>query len=441
MNGFDVRIHAIRRRPDRRRQFEVRSHAAGRARSKSFITRGLADSYRAELIRACHVPRGGQVAATGPHSRASLADALATITPALTRHGSRPPSRTLQRTALYQHAFNPAQPDPSDPAIARTLTWLRRASLPVTSLNDPQVLRSALDALARRQDGTRAAATTITRKRAVLHNALAHATETSLLPANPLDHTTWNNPAASTAIDPRTVPSPDQVQAILSQVARIEPELTAFFACLYYAALRPEEAVALRHHDCHLPSAGWGTLTLTAACPRTGSAWTSTRSPYQARSLKHRPEGTIRRVPIPPPLVALLQRHLNNHGTTPDGRLFRGTRGGMLSESRYGRTWHHARNAALGPELAATPLARQPYDLRHAAISLWLTATNSPADIAARAGNSPRVLHDTYTHLIPRPPPHRQPADRASPPEPVTTGHRQRYARPLPPRRPSVICP
>jgi hypothetical protein len=52
MSGFDVRIHAIRRRPDRRRPFEVRWHAAGRARSRSFITRGLADSYRAELIRA-----------------------------------------------------------------------------------------------------------------------------------------------------------------------------------------------------------------------------------------------------------------------------------------------------------------------------------------------------------------------------------------------------
>ena len=52
MSAFDVRIHAIRRRPDHRRPFEVRSHAGGRARSRSFITRGLADSYRAELIRA-----------------------------------------------------------------------------------------------------------------------------------------------------------------------------------------------------------------------------------------------------------------------------------------------------------------------------------------------------------------------------------------------------
>ncbi len=52
MSGFDVRIHAIRRHRDRRRQFEVRWHVAGCDRSRSFITRGLADSYRAELVRA-----------------------------------------------------------------------------------------------------------------------------------------------------------------------------------------------------------------------------------------------------------------------------------------------------------------------------------------------------------------------------------------------------
>lgn len=52
MNRFDVSVYAIRRRRGRRRPFEVRWQAAGRARSKSFITRALADSYRAELVRA-----------------------------------------------------------------------------------------------------------------------------------------------------------------------------------------------------------------------------------------------------------------------------------------------------------------------------------------------------------------------------------------------------
>ena len=86
----------------------------------------------------------------------------------------------------------------------------------------------------------------------------------------------------------------------------------------------------------------------------------------------------------------------------PDGRLFRGARGGMLSESVYGRAWHAARQAALGPGLAATALARRPYDLRHAALSLWLNATGAPAEVAARAGNSARVLHEVYLHCTDR---------------------------------------
>jgi hypothetical protein len=79
--------------------------------------------------------------------------------------------------------------------------------------------------------------------------------------------------------------------------------------------------VILHHRDCDLPASGWGTLTLAAACPRTGSAWTSTGTPYEPRGLKHCPERSVRVVPVPPPLVALLRHHLTSHGTTPDGRL------------------------------------------------------------------------------------------------------------------------
>jgi hypothetical protein len=134
--------------------------------------------------------------------------------------------------------------------------------------------------------------------------------------------------------------------------------------------------------------------------PRTAAAWTSDGTTHQRRGLKHRPEGAIRTVAIPPVLVSMLRRHLRDRGTAPDGRLFQGTRGGPLSESVYGRTWHQARALALGPELAATGLARRPYDLRHAALSLWLNAGGDPAQIAARAGHSVAVLLAVYTHCI-----------------------------------------
>ena len=429
MSRFDVGMYAIRRR-GRRRPFEVRWRAAGRARSRSFLTRALAESYRAELVRAARLglefdPATGEPvlwAGPGPvavtwyqhavayaamkwpslaaHSRASLAEALATVTPALTGPApGRPPAAAL-RAALYGYAFNPARAAAADEATARVLAWAEKASLPVTRLADPLVLRPALDALTLRLDGRRAAANTITRKRAVFHGALGYAVETGLLESNPAGRISWRAPQATPAVDPAIVASPAQAQALLGAVARIRPELAAFFGCLYYAALRPEEAIALRSCDCRLPGHGWGMLTLTATCPRTAAAWTGDGSSHEQRGLKHRPDGAVRMVPVPPVLAAMLRAHYRCHGTAPDGRLFGGTRGGPLSESVYGRAWHAARALALGPELAATGLARRPYDLRHAALSLWLSAGAPPAEVAARAGHSVTVLLSVYVHCI-----------------------------------------
>ena len=432
MSAFDVRIHAIRRRPDRRRPFEVRWHAGGRARSRSFITRALADSYRAELIRAARKgldfsPGTGEPASWATpeaatiswlehaaayaamkwpqataHTRAAIANALATITPAfLTPGRGRPPVAVL-RAALYGHAFNPtrASTDPGPP-VTVALAWARHHSLPLAALVDPAVTRRALDALALRLDGTRAAATTITRKRAVFHGCLSYAAELRLLKANPLDHITWKPPRSSCSVGPRSAATPAEVQAILAEVSSIRPELTAFFGCLYYAALRPAEAVALRASSCILPSRGWGQLTLTASLPRTARAWTANGTPREPRSLKHRPEGAIRTVPIPPQLARLLRWHLHTYGCAADGRLFRGARGGPLSESLYGRIWHQARAAAMPEDGTGTQPTRRPYDLRHAALSLWLASGAPPAEIAARAGHSVRVLLTTYAHCIP----------------------------------------
>ncbi len=141
-------------------------------------------------------------------------------------------------------------------------------------------------------------------------------------------------------------------------------------------------------------------LTLTAASPRTAAAWTGDGSSHEQRGLKHRPDGAVRMVPIPPVLAGMLRTHYRCHGTAPDGRLFHGARGGPLSESVYGRVWHAARTAALGPELTATGLARRPYDLRHAALSLWMNAGAPPAEVATRAGHSVTVLLSVYAHCI-----------------------------------------
>jgi integrase len=263
------------------------------------------------------------------------------------------------------------------------------------------VTRHALDALTVRLDGTRAAAATITRKRAVFHGCLGYAAELGLLAANPLDHVTWRPPRSSCPAGPRSAASPAEVQAILAKVTSIRPELTAFFGCPYYAALRPAEAVALRVTSCALPSRGWGQLTLTGSLPRSARAWTGNGTPREPRGLKHRPEGAIRTVPVPPQLARLLRWHLHTYGSAPDGRLFQGSRGGPVSESLCGRIWHQARAAAMPEGGTGTQPVRRPYDLRHAALSLWLASGAPPAEIAARAGHSVRVVLTIYAHCIP----------------------------------------
>jgi integrase len=119
------------------------------------------------------------------------------------------------------------------------------------------------------------------------------------------------------AADRRAVASPAQARAILEEISRSRPELTAFFGYLYLAALRPGEAVALRGDCCHLPASGWGLLTIDSAAPRTAAAWTTTGTSHEHRGLKQRPEGTTRAIPIPPDLVHLLDDHIRKirHGS------------------------------------------------------------------------------------------------------------------------------
>lgn len=55
---------------------------------------------------------------------------------------------------------------------------------------------------------------------------------------------------------------------------------------------------------------------------------------------------------------------------------------GDLPDSVYGRVWASARTEALTPAEATSPLARRPYDLRHAAVSTWLNAGVPPKQVA-----------------------------------------------------------
>ncbi len=105
-------------------------------------------------------------------------------------------------------------------------------------------------------------------------------------------------------------------------------------------------------------------------------------------------------MPCPPVLTKLLHEHIEQFGTGPNGRLFRGVRGGELSESTYSRVWRQARQQALPAEQVASPLARRPYDLRHAAVSTWLNGGVPATQVAEWAGHSVAVLLQVYAKCL-----------------------------------------
>ena len=96
----------------------------------------------------------------------------------------------------------------------------------------------------------------------------------------------------------------------------------------------------------------------------------------------------------------LLQAHLAENGAAPDGRLFRGEKGGSPSAATYRPIWDRARRAALTDAQYAGPLARRPYDLRHAAVSTWLSAGVPAPQVAEWAGHSVEVLLKVYAKCI-----------------------------------------
>ena len=94
--------------------------------------------------------------------------------------------------------------------------------------------------------------------------------------------------------------------------------------------------------------------------------------------------------------------HLAVHGHAPDGRLFvtKGYGNGPVSKETYSRVWRHARAVAFSTAQQRSSLARRPYDLRHAAVSLWLNSGVPATRVAEWAGHSVHVLLKVYAKCI-----------------------------------------
>lgn len=234
-----------------------------------------------------------------------------------------------------------------------------------------------------------------------------YAVELGVLEINPIRVLKWTAPKVSSQVDRRRVVNPRQARALLAAVRAQQPSgprLVAFFAVMYYAGLRPEEAINLSRDNVILPPHGrgddWGELHIRGATPDAGSEWTDDGSPRERRQLKHRAEGDSRIVPAHPELTSLLREHLDKFSAASDGRLFSGVRGGELPTVTYRRAWIKAREAVLTAAEQASPLARRPYDLRHACLSTWLNGGVYPTQVAEWAGHGVDVLLRIYAKCI-----------------------------------------
>ncbi|GAA2663568.1 MULTISPECIES: integrase [Actinosynnema] len=432
--SYDVRIYAIDvYRGKRTTTHWVQWSVDGTRFKEKFKTSALAKSFRADLLSATNrgeafsretglpirMTRTRETSPwfafacafvdmkwrdSAPGQRRTIADTLIPITSALLIPGRTHPDVVVLRRAM-RVAFNSNTREAEHTAqVAEALAWLARSTRPVSDLAKPDVLRSLLADVERKLDGGRAAHDTVRLRRITLGSALDYAVERKLLESNPLKEVALKKRKSVTSqVDRRSVANPVQARTVLAAVAgvgRTGRKLTAFFGLMYFAALRPEEASALRLRDLALPPREWdreagrwrvtesGDIHLEIATPEIGAEWTDSGRKDEERGLKHREEDEGRTVPLTPELALLIYDHLDEFRPSPDGLLFEAERGGRIGSSTYCRTWALARAAVFTPEVAASPLAKRPYDLRHACVSTWLNLGVEPTRVAMWAGQA-----------------------------------------------------
>lgn len=106
-------------------------------------------------------------------------------------------------------------------------------------------------------------------------------------------------------------------------------------------------------------------------------------------------------MPCPPELTELIHAHIAEFDVAPDGRLFVGERNqAELPKLTIVRAWKAAREEVFVEGVLASPLAKRPYDLRHAAVSTWLDGGIPPTQVAEWAGQSVEVLLRIYAKCL-----------------------------------------
>jgi integrase len=172
------------------------------------------------------------------------------------------------------------------------------------------------------------------------------------------------------------VPTPAQVEAI---AARIDARLYALVILCAYAGLRQGEALALRPGDID-----W----LRRRIHVNGSINQRTRA-RESTKTDH-----DRWVTLPSRVAEVLSEHVAEYPSSE--WVFHRADGGPWKASRVHESWDIARGAVKGCENLRF------HDLRHAAVSLWISAAWSVKRVQEEAGHAdPAMTLRVYAHLWP----------------------------------------
>ena len=290
-----------------------------------------------------------------PRTSARTVQALVRFVPlAVATEATDPPP------GLRSHLLSTLQPDFEAEVDGTCDPWLDAWSLRLTELN--RALLADVDRqLGIGNDDQTLAPSTAVRYRTVAKACVRRAVELEILTSDPWPRASRGRSQrkavrSKRAVDIRVLPDPLTMARAIEAIGSHQPGSRTYqvmTAVAYYAGLRPSEVVMLRGRVLHLPDSGWGRIDVLEAD-------ISFDEPGE-------PKTGPRRVPIPPQLVQILRRWVDEQGIGPDALLFRTRNGSRPSASNWSRAWQRALRA-----IGHRPL--RIYDCRHSAATTWLMA-------------------------------------------------------------------
>lgn len=416
--GPQVQIHGITLRPNKPRPHIVSWKVGGRGTTRAFPTKREATKFRDELVAA---EKNGLRFSSESLLPIEWDDAQLKVAEIAylwfhsryedwaprTRRSASEPTVELMMALLSPRAphglKNPDQPDHirlkeetaiwlSTPKAADSIpTLLDKFSLPLERVTRERCRGAEKLVLSRHAGGPKSPSTQ-QRYRATINALFNWAVENGYLQSNPWPRTKRNTKktrrnkqrgqSGVQQNERLNQPSTDEVVQMLDAMSGPNARPGAksrrmVFELMFYAGLRPSEAVALRVENCELPETGWGLASVHEARTSSTSRWT--REGEAIGETKTTP----RDVPTPPVLVTKIRTFV---GERTSGLVAPNERGGMHDISRLSQTWRrHRLNDSW-----------RPYDLRASITSLHINAGARIAEVATFMGNSPEVIMRHY---------------------------------------------